>query len=102
MSDQPSLGLCCGSLIQADFRGLVEAASAAGFGSISLWPTLFQNALDAGLNEQDIHRIIINGFKAAFLPFHQKQTMVRAVSRELSSGAPASEPLVSHRVDADA
>jgi sugar phosphate isomerase/epimerase len=58
MHDQPSIGLCCGSLIQADFRGLAEAASAAGFGSISLWPTLFQGALDAGLSEQDMRRIL--------------------------------------------
>ena len=58
MSDQPSIGLCCGSLIQADFRGLAETASAAGFGSISLWPTLFHGALDAGLNEQDMRRIL--------------------------------------------
>ena len=53
-----------------------------------------------GLDHDDIHRIIINGFKAGFLPFHQKQTMVRAVSRELSSATQASERPGSHRVDA--
>ena len=55
-----------------------------------------------GLDQDDIHRVIINGFKAAFLPFHQKQTMVRTVSRELSNAAPAVEPLASHRADVDA
>lgn len=55
-----------------------------------------------GLNRDDIHRIIINGFKAAFLPFHQKQTMVRSVSRELSNAVQASEPPASRRVDANA
>jgi len=55
-----------------------------------------------GLDQQDIHRIIINGFKAAFLPFHQKQVMVRTVSRELASEAQACEPPESRRVDAGA
>ena len=58
MTDTTSLGLCCGSLVQADFRALAEAASGAGFQSISLWPTLFQGALDAGLSEQDMRRIL--------------------------------------------
>ncbi len=55
-----------------------------------------------GLDRSDIHRIIINGFKAAFLPFHQKQTMVRSVSRELSNAVQASELPESRRVDANA
>jgi len=55
-----------------------------------------------GLNAQDIHRIIINGFKAAFLPFHQKQAMVRSASRELSNAARASEQPESRRADANA
>jgi adenosine deaminase len=55
-----------------------------------------------GLDRDDIHRIIINGFKAAFLPFHQKQTMVRSVSRELSNAVRASEQPASRRVDANA
>jgi adenosine deaminase len=54
------------------------------------------------LNAQDIHRIIINGFKAAFLPFHQKQTMVRSVSRELSTAARVSEQPASRPADASA
>ena len=55
-----------------------------------------------GMNRDDIHRIIINGFKAAFLPFHQKQTMVRTVSRELSTEEPAVELRQSRPVDANA
>ena len=55
-----------------------------------------------GLDKDDIHRIIISGFKAAFLPFHQKQTMVRTVFRELSNEAPASEQHEFRRVDANA
>ena len=57
---------------------------------------------EMGLDEHDIHRIIINGFKAAFLPFHQKQTMVRSASRELSNEVRASERPESRRVDANA
>jgi adenosine deaminase len=55
-----------------------------------------------GLNRDDIHRIIINGFKAAFLPFHQKQTMVRSVSRELSNAGQAFERPESRPADASA
>jgi sugar phosphate isomerase/epimerase len=55
-SDQ--LGLCCGSLVQADFRGLAEAAGTAGFKSISAWPTLFYGALDSGLSEADLRSIL--------------------------------------------
>ncbi len=53
-----------------------------------------------GLDHGDIHRIIINGFKAAFLPFHQKQTMVRTVSRELANAAQAFGLPAPHRADA--
>jgi adenosine deaminase len=55
-----------------------------------------------GLNREDIHRIIINGFKAAFLPFHQKQTMVRSVSRDLSNAARAFEQPELRPADANA
>jgi adenosine deaminase len=36
-----------------------------------------------GFTRDDIHRVIINGFKAAFLPFHVKQTLVRRIHREV-------------------
>jgi adenosine deaminase len=37
-----------------------------------------------GLSLEEIKRIIINGLKSAFLPFHVKQAWMRRVSRELS------------------
>jgi adenosine deaminase len=36
-----------------------------------------------GFTVEDIERVIINGFKAAFLPFHIKQTQVRRINAEL-------------------
>ncbi len=36
-----------------------------------------------GLGMPDIKRIIINGFKSAFMPFHQKQSLLRRVTTEL-------------------
>jgi len=38
-----------------------------------------------GLSLSDIKRIITNGVKAAFLPFHIKQQMIRRVARELEA-----------------
>lgn len=38
-----------------------------------------------GLEPKDIVRIVLNGFKAAFLPFHIKQAYVRRVSTELEA-----------------
>ncbi|HEX2678986.1 MAG TPA: adenosine deaminase [Polyangiales bacterium] len=38
---------------------------------------------EMGLGARDIARIILNGFKAAFLPFHIKQGYVRRISEEL-------------------
>lgn len=58
MSNSTPLGLCCGSLVQADFRDLAEAAGGAGFQSISLWPTLYQGGLDSGLSAQDMRSIL--------------------------------------------
>ncbi len=55
-----------------------------------------------GMGPDDIRRMIINGFKAAFLPFHQKQKMVRAVSLELSSAEQAFERREFHQDDANA
>ena len=58
MIDADDIGLCCGSLVQADFVGLVEAASGAGFKSISMWPTLFYSALENGYSEADLITIL--------------------------------------------
>ena len=38
-----------------------------------------------GLALEDIKRMIVSGFKAAFLPFHQKQTLVRGTLKELAT-----------------
>jgi adenosine deaminase len=38
-----------------------------------------------GLDAKDIARIILNGFKAAFLPFHIKQSYLRRISAELEN-----------------
>jgi adenosine deaminase len=38
-----------------------------------------------GMTVADIKRIILNGFKAAFLPFHLKQACLRRISRELAA-----------------
>jgi len=54
MIDADDIGLCCGSLVQADFLGLVEAASGASFKSISMWPTLYYGALENGYSEADL------------------------------------------------
>ncbi len=58
MYQPDQLGICCGSLIQADFRGLAEAAASAGFRTISMWPTLYDAALESGLSEQDLRNIL--------------------------------------------
>jgi adenosine deaminase len=39
---------------------------------------------EMGLNAKDIARIILNGFKAAFMPFHIKQGYLRRISAELA------------------
>jgi adenosine deaminase len=40
---------------------------------------------ELGLTLRDLKAIIMNGFKAAFLPFHVKQSMLRKVGEELSA-----------------
>jgi adenosine deaminase len=39
---------------------------------------------EMGLSARDIARVILNGFKAAFLPFHIKQAYLRRISTELA------------------
>ena len=38
-----------------------------------------------GLNFADIRQIVLNGFKSAFLPFHEKQRYLAAVSKQLDA-----------------
>ncbi len=56
---------------------------------------LWQCHAHMGLSLADLKQIILNGFKAAFLPFHVKQQYLRSVSEELrdfveTDSAPAS------------
>ena len=37
----------------------------------------------AGFSGSELRQLLINGFKSAFLPFHERQAMLRKVSREL-------------------
>jgi adenosine deaminase len=39
---------------------------------------------EMGLDAKDIGRIILNGFKAAFIPFHLKQGYLRRFSAEIA------------------
>jgi adenosine deaminase len=36
-----------------------------------------------GLTLQDLKQIVLNGFKAAFLPYHERRGMLRAIAKEL-------------------
>jgi adenosine deaminase len=37
-----------------------------------------------GLSLQDLKQIVLNGFKAAFLPYHERRGMLRAIAQELA------------------
>jgi adenosine deaminase len=37
-----------------------------------------------GLTLQDLKQIVLNGFKAAFLPYHERRGMLRAIAKELA------------------
>ena len=37
------------------------------------------------LNASDVRQLILNGFKSAFLPFHERQAMIRNISSELDT-----------------
>lgn len=52
-----------------------------------------------GLHVDEIKRIILSGFKAAFLPFHQKQAYLRRVSGELDRIIEAHQPADPSAVD---
>ena len=58
MYPRDCFGLCCGSLVQADLKTLIESAGKNGFGSVSVWPTLYQATLDGGLSERDIKALL--------------------------------------------
>lgn len=50
------VGLCCGSILQADLLALAEAAAAAGFRDLTIWPTLFTAAVERGHAPRDLRR----------------------------------------------
>lgn len=50
------VGLCCGSILQADLSTLAEVASAAGFRDLTIWPTLYTAAIEAGLDPPGLRR----------------------------------------------
>jgi sugar phosphate isomerase/epimerase len=62
------LSLCCGTIRNADFRQLAEAAGANGYRAISLWPHLYLNARAQGLSDSDLRSILQdNGVEVAEL-----------------------------------
>lgn len=58
MLNRDELALCCGTLVNVDFRTLVESAAKAGFQSVSMWPTIYYPAIEAGLSEQDMRLLL--------------------------------------------
>jgi adenosine deaminase len=37
-----------------------------------------------GMSVEDLKHVVLNGFKATFLPFHTKQAWVRRIGKELA------------------
>lgn len=59
MYDPKEIGLCSSTImLTADFRGICEAASKAGFSGITMLPNIFSGALESGLSEQDMRAIL--------------------------------------------
>jgi sugar phosphate isomerase/epimerase len=52
------LVLCCGTVMQAGFRQLVEAAAANGYRAISLWPSVYLDAWEQGMSDADLKTIL--------------------------------------------
>ncbi len=62
------LVLCSGTLINASFREMVDAAVAGGYQAISMWPKDYHGARSAGLSNADIKAILAdNGLEIAEL-----------------------------------
>lgn len=60
------LVLCCGTVSRANFRELVEAASAGGYKGMALWPQLYDAARESGLSVADLRRMLDdNGLEIA-------------------------------------
>ncbi len=52
------LVLCSGTLINASFREMVDAAVAGGYQAISMWPKDYQGARSEGLSNADIKALL--------------------------------------------
>lgn len=52
------LSLCWGSMEGVEFVEFLDAAAAAGFHAVTLNSALYENAISAGLSEQDIGRLL--------------------------------------------
>lgn len=48
---------------------------------------------EMGLTLDDIKQVVLNGFKSAFMPFHEKRRFLEAASAELAAFDPAGEPV---------
>jgi len=51
-----TLGLCYGTVMDADFHGLVDAAAEAGFDTISVSPSLYHTARKEGHSDEALRR----------------------------------------------
>lgn len=52
------LSLCCGTVLNASFQELVQAASAGEFKAISIWPRHYEEARAAGLSDRDMRLML--------------------------------------------
>ncbi|MBI2856809.1 MAG: sugar phosphate isomerase/epimerase [Chloroflexi bacterium] len=52
------LSLCCGTVLNASFQDLVQAAAAGGFKAISIWPRHYEGARAAGLTDRDMRHML--------------------------------------------
>ncbi len=51
-------GLCCPTLLDADFRTLAECAGGEGLGSITISPHFYERAREQGLSDSDLRLIL--------------------------------------------
>src|SRR5690606_3671966 len=53
----------------------------------TMWNELWLSHSQIGLSWSDIRQVILNGFKSAFLPFHEKRRYLTSVSKQLDAFA---------------
>jgi sugar phosphate isomerase/epimerase len=65
MYSESDLALCSGTVIQYALPEMVEAAVAAGFSALTLWPQDYQRARSAGWSDAELRRLLAdNGLVA--------------------------------------